>query len=83
MDHVVILRFCKIYDWLLKSSWDHFGLHQANKCHIDHEVQGPQKIHLKAYIIHEHSLLASFGMGEAKEVLWQKEPRTHGKEFYL
>ena len=31
MDHEVIPRPCKIWDWLLNVSWDHFGLHQGEK----------------------------------------------------
>ena len=31
MDHGVVPRPCKIRDWLLNSSWDHFGLHQGRK----------------------------------------------------
>jgi hypothetical protein len=27
MDHEVVSRCCKIRDWLLNLSWDHFGLH--------------------------------------------------------
>jgi hypothetical protein len=28
-DHEVVLKSCKISDWLLNLSWDHFGLHQG------------------------------------------------------
>ena len=31
MDHEVVPRPCKICDWLLDFSWDHFGLHQGRK----------------------------------------------------
>ena len=31
MDHVVVPRLCKICDWLLNSSWDHFCSHQGEK----------------------------------------------------
>ena len=30
MDHEVVPRPCEICDWFLKSSQDHFSLHQAN-----------------------------------------------------
>jgi hypothetical protein len=56
MDHEAVPRLCKICDWLLNSSQDHFGLHQGKKCQSDHEVQGPQKTYFKAYIIHGHVL---------------------------
>ena len=29
MDHEVVPGPCKSVDWLLNSSWDHFGLHQG------------------------------------------------------
>ena len=34
--------------WTMKSSHDHFGLHQGNKSHNDHGVRGPQNSFLKA-----------------------------------
>jgi hypothetical protein len=51
MDHEVVPRPSKIWDWLLNSSWDHFGLHQGKNVKGDHEVRGPDKKYLKAYII--------------------------------
>ena len=54
MDHVVTPRPCKIRDWMLNVSWDHFGLHQGKKCQSDHEVWGPHKTYCKAYIIYWH-----------------------------
>jgi hypothetical protein len=44
MDHEVIPRTCKIWDWLLNFSWDHFGLHQGKKCESDREVRSPKDI---------------------------------------
>jgi hypothetical protein len=38
MDREVAPRPCKICDWLLNSSWDHFGLHQGKQCQSDHGV---------------------------------------------
>ena len=43
MDHEVVPRPCKICDWLLNLSRDHFGLHQGKKCQSDHGVWDPQK----------------------------------------
>ena len=51
MDHEVVPRSCKIYDWLLNSSLDHFALHQ-DKNVSEHGVWDPQKTYFKAYIIH-------------------------------
>ena len=52
MDHEVVPRSYKIYDWLLNLSRDHFGLHQGNNCQSVHGVRGPPKTYLKAFIIH-------------------------------
>ena len=68
MDHEVVPRPYKIYDWLLNSSRGHLGLQQGKKCHNDHGVWGPQKTNVKAYIIHWHGP-TGFAVGEAKEVL--------------
>jgi hypothetical protein len=40
MDHEVVPRPCKICDWLLNSSWDHFDLDQGKKTYIIHWI-GP------------------------------------------
>jgi hypothetical protein len=40
------------------------------------------KTYFKAYVIHWHGL-AGFAVGEAKEVLWKKMARAHGKEMLL
>ena len=68
MNYEVVSKPCKICDWLLNSSRDHFGLHQEKKCQSDHGVWGLQKTYFKAYIIHWHDPM-SFAVGEAKEVL--------------
>jgi hypothetical protein len=31
VDREVVPRLCKICDWLLNSSWGHFGLHQGGE----------------------------------------------------
>ena len=38
MDHEVVSRPCKIYDWLFNLSWGRFGLHQGKQCESEHEV---------------------------------------------
>jgi hypothetical protein len=52
MDHEVVPRPCKICDWSLNLSWDHFGLYQGQKCQRDHGIRDPQKTCFRAYIIH-------------------------------
>ena len=43
MDHEVVPRPCKICDWLLNSSWDHFGLHQGNNVRVIMEFEVPKR----------------------------------------
>ena len=76
MDHEVALRPCTIWDWLLSSSWDHFGLHQGKECKSDHGVWGPQEIYVKAYIIHWDSPM-DFVMEEAKRRYGGQKTKTH------
>ena len=68
MDHEVVSRPCKISDWLLNSSWDHFNLHQGKNCLSDYEVRGLQKTYFKAYIIYWHGP-TDFAMRESKKML--------------
>jgi hypothetical protein len=64
-DHEVVPRPCHIYDWLLNSSRDGFGLHPRQKFQSDHGLWDPQKTYFNACIIRWHA----FAVGEAKEVL--------------
>ena len=43
MDHDVVPRPCKICDWLLSSSWDHFGLHQGKNIIVIMEFEVPKR----------------------------------------
>ena len=69
MDRKVVPRSCKICDWLLNSSRDHFSLYQGEKCWSNHGVWSSQKTQFKAYNIHWHGPTC-FAGGEAKDVLW-------------
>jgi hypothetical protein len=84
MDHKVIPRLCKICDWLLNLSRDHFGLHQGKKkCQRDHGVQGPQNVYEKAYIIYSHGP-TGFVLGEPKRgVLVEKGRGTWQKNVVV
>ena len=42
MDHEVVPRPCKICDWLLNSSWDHFGLHPRQNVKVTMEFNVPK-----------------------------------------
>jgi hypothetical protein len=43
MDHEVVPRSCKICDWLLTSSWDHFGLHQEENVRVIMKFEVPKR----------------------------------------
>ena len=47
MDHKVVPRTCKICDWLLNSSWDHFGSHQGKHVRVTMEFKVPKRHILK------------------------------------
>ena len=42
MDHEVVPRLCKICDWLLKLSWDHFGLNHGKVVRVTMEFEVPK-----------------------------------------
>ena len=43
MDHEVVPRPNKICNWLLNSSWDHFGLHQGQNVRVTMEFEVPKR----------------------------------------
>ena len=43
MDHEVVPGHCKCVDWLLKSSWDHFGLHRRKQVKVTMEFEVPKR----------------------------------------
>jgi hypothetical protein len=43
MDHEIIPRPCKICDWLLNLSWDHFGSHQGQNVRVTLEFEVPKR----------------------------------------
>ena len=51
MDHEVVWRPCKIGDWLLNSSREHFNLHQGTNVRVTMEFWGPQTI-LSTNMVH-------------------------------
>ena len=75
MDHEVVPRSCRICEWILSSSRDHFGLQQGTYfiiffCQSDRGVQALQKTYFELwYVVHWNGPIG-FALGEAKEVLW-------------
>ena len=43
MDHEIAPRSCTIWDWLLNSSWDHFGLHQGKNDRVTMKFEVPKR----------------------------------------
>jgi hypothetical protein len=81
MDHEVIPRPCKICDWLLNSSRDHFGVHQGKNIKVTMEFEVP-KTHI--YGLH-YSLTWSGGFYSRRGkrgALVEKET-AHGKDMLL
>ena len=69
MDHEVVPMPCKICDWLLNSSQDHFGLHQEQNIGVTMKFEVLKETYFKACIVHWHGP-TGFAVGEAKDVLW-------------
>ena len=65
MDHEAVPRLCKICDWLLNSSPDHFGLQQENNVRVAMEFKVS-----KRHIFRPTDMVQwVFVVREAKEVL--------------
>jgi hypothetical protein len=65
MDCEVVIRPCKIWDWLFNSSWDHFGLHQAKNVRVTMEFTVPKDIFKGLNYLIAYGP-TGFVMGEAK-----------------
>ena len=79
MDPKVVPRLCKICDWLLNSSRDHFSLHQWKNVKVTMAFKVP-----KRHVVRPTSSTNMvFVVGEAKEVLYQKKAGIHGREMML
>ena len=68
MDHEVVPRPCKIYDWLLNSFQDDFGLHQEKNVRVTMEFQAPKRHNLRPTLSIDMVQMI-LHLGEAKEVL--------------
>ena len=66
MDHEVVPRSWKVCDWLLNSSWDHFGLHQGTNVKVTMKFKVPKK----------HILRSTLFIGMIQRVLrWERQKR--------
>ena len=82
MDYEVIPRPCKIGDWLLNLSRDHFGLHQGKDVKSDHGVQGPQKTCLRPTLSTE-MVQRVLRWERQKRCFGRKKAGAHGIEILL
>ena len=60
MNHEVVPRPCKICDWLVDSSRDHFGLHQGRNIRMTMELEVPKR----------HILRPTLSTNMVEWVLW-------------
>ena len=71
MDHEVVPRSCKICDWLLNSSQDHFGLHQVKKVKVIVKFKVPKK----------HMLRPTLSSDKVQmELWWEMQKRCSSKK---
>ena len=71
MDHKVIPRPCKICDWLLNSSRNHFGLHQGKIIRVIIEFKVPKR----------HILRPTLSTDMAQRVLrWERQKRCSSRK---
>ena len=71
MDHEVVLGPCKIYDWVLNSSWDHFNLHQGKNVRVTMEFEVPKR----------HILRPTLSIDMVQQALrWERQKRCFGRK---
>ena len=72
MDHEVVPRPCKICDWLLNASRDHFGLHQGEKnVKVTMELEIPKRHILRPTLYTDMVQRA---------VRWERQKRRSGRK---
>ena len=68
MDHEVVPRLCKPCDWLLNSSYDHFGLHQGKMI----------KMTMQFEVSKRHLLRPTLSIDMVQQVLrWERQKRCY------
>ena len=69
MDQEVVPRPCKMCDWPLNSSHDHFGLHQGNNVRVTMKFEVPKR----------HILMPTLSTNMVQRVLqWERQKRGWG-----
>ena len=70
-DHEVVPRPYKLCDWLLNSSWDHFGLHQGKNVKVTVEFEVPKR----------HVLRPKLSIDIVQRVLqWERQKRCSSRK---
>jgi hypothetical protein len=82
MDHEVIPRPCKIYDWLLNLSQDHFGLHQGKNVRVTMEFK-VLKRHILRPILSTDMVQQVLRWERQKKCSDKKKAKAHGREMFL
>ena len=77
MDHDVVPGCCKSIDWLLNSSWDHFGLHQGKNGSVAMEVSRRHVLRLDQ----STGMVQRVLRREEREVVELKKTRAHCREM--
>ena len=71
MNHEVVTRPCKIYDWLLTSFRDHFSLHQGNDVRVTTEFE----------VLKNHNLRLTLSINMIQRVLrWERQKRCSSRK---
>ena len=71
MDHEVVPRLCKLCDWMLNSSRDHFRLHQGKNVKVTMEFKVPKK----------HILGPTLSTNMVQRVLrWERQKKCYGRK---
>jgi hypothetical protein len=74
MDHEVVPRPCRIWNCLLKSSPDHFGLHQGKMVIMTMDFEVPKSQILKPTLF----------INKVQHVLWwERQKRYYGRKMLL
>ena len=82
MNHEVIPRPCRICNWLLNSSWNHFGLHQGKNVKVTIEFEVPKR-HIPRHTLSTDMLQWVLLWERQKRCSGRKKVGAHGKAMLL
>ena len=82
MDHEVVPRPCKIYDWLLNSTWGHFNLHWGKIVRVTMESEVPKR-HIWRHALSTDMCPTNLRWERQKRCSSKKKTGAHGKEILV